>query len=449
MNVTELTNALHTKINSSTNLDQILLLSKAVERLKLGNVNVVSTFSELSAVDFDLAAYGSLYFVESQSQLYISSGPGIWVSILKSNDIVAYGWGNNQFGGLGDGTTTLRSSPVSIVGGITNWTQIVSGTNHTLTIRVDGTAWAWGNNQYGKLGDGTVNINRSSPVSVVGGYTDWVQVSAGERHSLGVRANGTAWAWGVNSLGNLGDGTTTTRSSPVSVIGGFIDWTQLSGGILFSLGVRANGTIWGWGSNSNGTLGDGTSTYRLSPVSTVGGFTDWTQVSAGSAHALGLRANGTAWGWGQGAAGQLGNNSSTNRSSPVSVIGGFTDWVQVSTNTKSQTSLGLRATGSAWAWGYNNLGQIGDNTTVNKSSPVSVVGGFTDWVQVSGGEFHTLGIRTNGTAWAWGNNTHGQLGSGTTVNMSSPVSVIGGFTDWVQVSAGSNNSLAIRNNNRL
>jgi len=147
-------------------------------------------------------------------------------------------------------------------------------------------SWAWGLSYRGRLGDNSA-IDRSSPVSVVGGFTDWCQLSAGGAHSLGVRSNGTAWAWGYNS-GRLGDNTTISRSSPVSVVGGFTDWYQVSAGDAHSLGVRTNGTAWSWGNNSQGRLGDDSTISRSSPVSVVGGFTDWYQVSTGSYHTLGI-----------------------------------------------------------------------------------------------------------------------------------------------------------------
>ena len=256
----------------------------------------------------------------------------------------------------------------------------------------------------------------------------------------------SAWAWGCNSLGQSGDNTTVNKSSPVSVVGGFTDWCQVST-TRTALAIRTNGTAWGWGRGYCGLLGNNSTVSTSSPVSVVGGFTDWCQVSAGHIHSLGVRTNGTAWAWGDGGNGQLGDNTTGSASSPVSVVGGFTDWCQVSAGYFH--ALAVRTTGTAWAWGENLCGKLGDNTTVNKSSPVSVVGGFTNWCQVSGGYRHSAGVRQSGTAWGWGAGTVGQLGDNNSgYNRSSPVSVVGGFTDWCQISAAGKSSnfstLAIR-----
>jgi alpha-tubulin suppressor-like RCC1 family protein len=145
-----------------------------------------------------------------------------------------------------------------------------------------------------------------------------------------------------------------------------------------------------------GQLGIGTAgtyTRTSSPVSVLGGFTDWCQVSAGCQHVIAVRQNGTAWAWGRGTYGRLGNNNTSNFSSPVSVVGGFTDWCQVSAGDSS--SVGLRTNGTLWAWGYNGRGALGDGTTISSASPVSVIGGFTDWCQVSieGSARHVLAVR--------------------------------------------------------
>jgi alpha-tubulin suppressor-like RCC1 family protein len=425
--------------------DDVLSIALSTLLIDENNILVVANKDELPVLGFYDSPDSIICYIENLSVFAISSN-GKWLTLdgrlLQSNNFVglSYGWGSNTTGSLGDGTTTNTSSPVSVVSGFTDWCQVSARNTHSLGVRQNGTAWAWGCNTYGRLGDGTTT-DRSSPVSVVLGFTDWCQVSAGTFHSLGVRQNGTAWAWGSNLFGRLGDNTTTSRSSPVSVVGGFTDWCQVSGGILHSIGLRQNGTVWAWGSNGSGRLGDATTTSRTSPVSVVGGFTDWCQVSAGDNHSLGVRENGTAWAWGLNTSGRLGDATTTSRTSPVSVIGGFTDWCQVSAG--GSHSLAVRTNGTAWAWGANLYGRLGDGTTTDTSSPVSVVGGFTDWCQVSAGSFHSLGVRQNGTAWAWGGNVIGRLGDGTTTDRSSPVSVVGGFTDWCQVSGGTH-SLAIR-----
>jgi len=403
-----------------------LQLAKAIQALNMGQIRTIDQVSNLPSA---AASEGWLYFVDNIERLYFSNGT-VWADIAPATvyNNTAWMWSRNTWGNLGDNTTTSKSSPVSVVGGFTDWCQVSAGFTTSSGIRRNGTLWSWGLGQ--RLGDNSV-VDKSSPVSVVGGFTDWCQVSAGFTASLAVRQNGTAWAWGDNNLGQLGDNTVTNRSSPVSVVGGFTDWCQVASSManISGHGVRQNGTLWSWGYNATGKLGDNTITSRSSPVSVVGGFTDWCQVSSGYFTAA-VRQNGTLWAWGSNTCGRLGNNSTTNRSSPVSVVGGFTDWCQISASTHG---LGLRTNGSAWAWGCNNDGQLGDNTTVAKSSPVSVVGGFTNWCQVSAGYRFGTAIRTNGTIWAWGYGSYGRLGNNSTTNRSSPVLVVGGFTDWYRI----------------
>jgi alpha-tubulin suppressor-like RCC1 family protein len=424
---------------SSLELAQVFGAIESLEKYGLGTVESVSRLPPAANNT------GRFVFILNESR-YVYSNGTTWdiTNIYRKPDQSAYAWGLNTSGQLGDITSTNRSSPVSIVGFLIDWIQVSAGGTHSLALRANGTAWAWGVTTNGRLGDNTAAGNRSSPVSVVGGFTDWIQLNAGSTHSLGLRANGSAWAWGLNTNGRLGDGSVTARSSPVSVVGGFVDWIQLSPGEAHSLGVRSNGTAWAWGSALNGRLGDNTIVSKSSPVSVVGGFVDWVQVSAGSTHSLALRANGTAWAWGGAGVGLLGDNTAVSKSSPVSVVGGFTDWIQVSAGTNH--SLGLRANGTAWAWGNGTQGRLGDGTTTARSSPVSVVGGFTDWIQLSAGGLHSLGLRANGTAWSWGYAVQGQLGNADISARSSPVSVVGGFTDWIQVSAGSigNHSLGLK-----
>ena len=437
MYTTNLIKVLQDKVNSVTNSADVHYLSEAIRRLNIGTVKTVSSYSEMLSL---FARHGDVVFVESEGILYFSVRGLGWTKIIETANVFALAWGAGAAGALGDNTTVGRSSPVSVVGGFTDWTQVSTSYNHNLGLRSNGTAWAWGNNTNGRLGDGTTG-NRSSPASVIGGFTNWVQLSAGISHSLGLLDSGTAWAWGQNTNGRLGDNSNAYRSSPVSVVGGFTDWTQLSA-MGHSLGLRANGTAWAWGLNNFGQLGDNTTVDKSSPVSVVGGVI-WSQLTTGETHSLGIRSDGTAWAWGRNNSGQLGDGSTVSRSSPVSIVGGFTDWTHLSAGRLH--SLGIRANGTAWSWGYNLVGQLGDGSSsfFGRSSPGSVVGGFTDWVKVYSGLNHSIGLRSNGSAWAWGANNSGQLGDNSTTSRLSPVSVVGGIT-WIQINAGRYHNAGLR-----
>jgi alpha-tubulin suppressor-like RCC1 family protein len=394
---------------------------------------------------------GTLIYLEDQCSYRFSDGES-WANTFAAPCIIPlFSWGYNSFGQLGHNDIIDKSSPVSVVSGFSNWCQVSAGDTHSLGIRINGTIWGWGGNCFGQLGNETVTCS-SSPVSVIGGFTDWCQVSAGGTHSLALKTNNTLWAWGGNYCGELGYGTSgyySDKSSPVSVIGGFTDWCQVSAGNCHSLGLRSNGSLWSWGFNNYGQLGINTAglgTGKSSPVSVIGGFTDWCQVSAGCNHNLGVRCNGSLWAWGYNLFGQIGDGTggdyTFDKSSPVSVLGGFTDWCQVSAGDKH--SLGLRSNCSLWSWGDNCFGQLGDGTANNSSSPVSVVGGFTNWSLISTGGNHSLALKSDGALLSWGDNYYGQLGNETTNSSSSPVSVISGITDWCQISAGFKHNTVIR-----
>jgi alpha-tubulin suppressor-like RCC1 family protein len=200
----------------------------------------------------------------------------------------AMSWGPGGSGRLGDSDTIDRSSPVTVAGGITNWSAISAGNDHSLGLTDTGVLYAWGRGSFGRLGDETI-IDKSSPVTVVGGITNWSQVSAGNFHSLGLTDAGVLYAWGDGVGGVLGDGTTIDRSSPVTVVGGITNWSAISAGSIHSLGLTDAGVLYAWGFGSYGQLGDETTISRSSPVTVVGGITNWSAISAGGAHSLGLK----------------------------------------------------------------------------------------------------------------------------------------------------------------
>ena len=415
---------INTLIGSGTLTEnEMIQLSGAVNALENYGVSKVSTTADLPN---PVTNKGRFLFIENENKYVFSNGTEWNINnIINRTGIKLYASGSNSSGQLGNNTVVAQSSPVSVVGTIVDWVQLSVGYAHNLGIRSNGTAWAWGNNAFGQLGDNTI-INKSSPVSVVGGFTDWTQLSASRNHSLGLRANGTVWAWGNNNNGQLGDVTLVAKSSPISVVGGFTDWTQISSNTHRSFGLRSNGTIWSWGSNFSGALGDGTAINKSSPVSVVGGFTDWVRVDAGRECVFGIRTNGTAWGWGANDSSKLGNGGTLSTSSPTSVLGGFTDWVQVSGGRFH--SHGLRANGTLWSWGNGSFGALGNGQASGSAlSPVSVTGGFTDWTWV-GTASNSIALRSNGTLWTWGYFTPG----GTIPN---PFQITNTFSDWYTVSS--------------
>ncbi len=351
-------------------------------------------------------------------------------------------WGYNLYGRLGDNTTTDKSSPVQTIAGGTNWKQVASGSSHTAAIKTDGTLWSWGYNAAGNLGDNTA-ISKSSPVQTVTGGTNWRQVSGGSYYTAAIKTDGTLWTWGSNGFGNLGDNTTTNKSSPVQTIAGGTTWRQVATGSSHTAAIKTDGTLWLWGVNPYGGLGDNTSVNKSSPVQTVAAGTNWRQVACGTDHTAAVKTDGTLWAWGYNSTGQLGDNTSVNKSSPVQTIAGGTNWRQVACG--ANHTAAIKTDGTLWLWGWDSNGQLGDNTTASKSSPVQTVTGGTNWRQVScGSANHTAAIKTDGTLWTWGYNSFGNLGDNTTTNKSSPIQTITGGNNWKQVACGGNHSTAIQ-----
>jgi len=389
---------------------------------------------------------GSIFFVDSIGVEVVAVGNkwlGLDGRLLRDDtpivDVMSWGFGTS--GQLGDGTAISKSSPVTVVGGITNWSAISARGAHSLGLTDTGVLYAWGFGGYGRLGDGTA-ISKSSPVTVVGSITNWSAIAAGGFHNLGLTDAGVIYAWGTGGNGQLGDGTTIDKSSPVTVVGGITNWSQISAGSTHSLGLTDAGVLYAWGAGSDGRLGDGTIINRSSPVTIIGGITNWSAVSAGQYHSLGLTNTGILYAWGLGTSGRLGDGTAISKSSPVTVVGGITNWSAV--NAGNIHSLGLTDAGVLYAWGAGGVGRLGDGTTIARSSPVTVVGGITNWSQISAGSTHSLGLTDAGVLYAWGSGGSGRLGDGTIINKSSPVTVVGGITNWSAIAADSDHNLGLK-----
>jgi alpha-tubulin suppressor-like RCC1 family protein len=272
------------------------------------------------------------------------------------------------------------------------------------------------------------NVNNALKISGTSGFD---QISCGANHNLAIKANGSLWAWGGNAVGELGDGTNVAKDNPTQ-IGTGTNWQQISGGSFHSAAIKTDGSLWTWGQNGFGELGHGATGNKNTPTR-VGTGTNWKQVSAGNACTIALKTDGSLWAWGANFSGQLGDGSApgiSGKNTPIQ-IGTDKNWKQIS-ESHNASCLAIKTDGSLWAWGENGLGKLGDGTNVEKNSPVQV-GTAKDWSQVTAGSFHSVGIKNDGSLWAWGYNLFGQLADGTTVDKNSPIRV-GNETGWRQAS---------------
>jgi alpha-tubulin suppressor-like RCC1 family protein len=343
--------------------------------------------------------------------------------------------------------------------GESGWAAVAAGTYATLAVRRDGSLWSWGLNDYGQLGRGTCDIVAHARPLQVGRRHGWTAVSGGYGDSFALRADGTLWAWGNNSDfgGNLGlglDGPVTVHGITIprdrwvpTRLGRTGDWAEVAAGYQHAVATRSDGTLWGWGANYFGALGPQGS-ISLEPVpAVIGGGADWSAAAGGGDFSVALKTDGSLWATGFNAYGALGLGDAADRHR-LTRVGSGQDWAAVSAGLGY--ALALKEDGSLWAWGGNNFGQLGLGDHTARHSPAQV-GGETDWAEVLCLGHHSLALKRDGTLWAWGENGFGQLGVGDTVDRDAPTQV-GASRDWSALapgSTGSYHSLALRRDGTL
>ena len=351
-------------------------------------------------------------------------------------------WGVNAHGQLGNGTTTGAITPVAVTGLGSGVTALAAGAYHTCAVTSGGAAVCWGDNSSGQLGDGTTTT-RSTPVPVSGLGSGVVAVAAGRAHTCAVTSGGALWCWGAGSFGQLGDGTSTSRSAPVAVTGLGSGVVAVAGGWGHSCAVTGAGGAWCWGANFAGQLGDGTTTTRPTPVAVSGLGSGVVSVAAGEGHTCAATSTGALACWGGNAFGQLGDGTTTMRRVPV-VVPGLANGV-VAVDSRSQSTCAVMTDGTVLCWGRNYYGELGDGTTMNRCLPTDVLGLTSGAVLASAGTYFTCAVTGGGGASCWGYNNRGQLGDGTLAARRAPVAVSGLATGVVAVAAGELHACAVTN----
>ena len=385
-------------------------------------------------------------------------------------------WGMNVHGELGDGTTTNRSAPVDVTGLTSGVVAIAAGGSHACALTTAGGVKCWGWNEYAQLGDDTAT-DRLTPVDVVGLGSGTTAIAAGNNHTCALTTAGGAKCWGFNSAGQLGDNTMTDRLIPTDVAGMGSGVTAIAGGWYQTCALTSAGGVKCWGENSSGQLGDGTTTDRLTPVDVMGLGSGVTAIDTGFFYTCALTMTGGIKCWGANNHGQLGDGTGVPKSSPVGVTGLDSGMAAISLGSGSGHACALTSTGEVKCWGENGYGQLGDNTGGAKLTPVDVVGlsssavaivangqygyscvlttggGVKCWgagllaptdktgldsrvAVITAGNAHTCILSTGGGVKCWGSNGNGQLGDGTTYYKSSPVDVTGLSSGVIAVASG-------------
>ena len=353
---------------------------------------------------------------------------------------------------------TLKSSITDILGNTLNrdythtytcrsnfWQSVKAGSSHSMAKSIEGDLFIWGSNANNQILDDSTS--RSIPLGIIGlenvkdysaGYnsssiiksdetlfsigtlsisdtssTNLKTISSGYNHTSFIKNDGTLWSWGDNDNGQIGNLSLTSQILPTQEYYKYTNWTKLSAGENFTIALRDDNTLWGWGDNTYGQIGDTLYKRRLTPTQEDSNTTTWSKLSAGGFHSVMLKENGTLWSLGKNDSGQLGDASNTTTNSPTQEDTNSTNWTKLSAGYNH--TCAINTLHELWCWGNNIFGQLGINNTINQNAPIKV-GTDNDWYSISAGKYFTLATKENGTLWAWGNNTNFQLGLGININ---------------------------------
>jgi alpha-tubulin suppressor-like RCC1 family protein len=372
---------------------------------------------------------------------------------------------NNCFNGLIPGTYTITitdalggtaSTVVSnfVIQGQANcWKAVACGGHHTIAVKSDGSLWAWGWNNYGQLGNNTVTTTSNLPIQV-GTDNNWASVAVGQDHSLALKTDGTLWAWGKNVSGQVGDGTIINKNIPTQ-IGTDNDWRFIasSGSVMtdHSIAIKTNNSMWGWGANGEGQLGIGSIINANTPTQ-VGTSMNWNFAAIGGAHSVATKIGGQLFAAGSNNFNTLGIGTTSLINSNVFVACSTgANTTKVTATQVSSHAIAFTSEVLGWGESYNN--EFGNGTLIGSNVPIISAGALNNWNEIRGGTGHVLGIQnttplsagssgTQGTLWAWGFNADGQTGAGVTIDLPFPTQ-IGTESNWKIISAGAQHSAAI------
>ena len=337
-------------------------------------------------------------------------------NMVVMEDGSLWAWGANYAGQLGDSTTTNRLIPVKVMDDVT---YVSAGGDHCMAVRSDSSLWGWGDNRYGQLGGGPYEFGGNPPIKVMDNVKS---VAAGVSYTIALKSDNSLWAWGGEyGYAMIGDGATEGRLTPVHII----DSIVFASAEFHTMVIDTDARLWAWGQNWDGQIGDGTRTVydfddrllvedneKVSPICIMDNVA---AAAVGNNYSFAVRTDNSLWAWGNNLYGQLGDGTTTDQINPIKIMDGVK-----SVSAGCGHTMVIKTDGSLWGWGLNALGQLGDGTTIDRHTPVKIMDGV---VSVATGSAHTIALKADGSLWAWGDNSSGQLGDGTTEQRLTPVEI--------------------------
>lgn len=356
-------------------------------------------------------------------------------------------WGGNGNGQIGNNSTVIQNTPLHIQTSQT-WKHVAVGRWHTCAIRSDNTLWCWGGNGAGRTGLNTSTGNTLNPTQVSGGGS-WKTLSLGHDHSCGIKADDTLWCWGTNASGRTGLNTTAGSTLVPTQVSGGGSWKSVSLGYWTSCAIKSDDTLHCWGSNQYGGTGMNTTAGNTIVPTGISGGGTWKHIAVGlnngsTSYACAIKSDDTAHCWGANSYGNLGDGTTTQRLVPTAISGGGS-WRLIEAG--STHTCGIKSDSTGWCWGYNSENQLNDGTTTQRTSPTAVIFGGT-WKSLHTGFASTCGIRSDNQIYCWGSNTNSIMGFANTSTLSYPVEIAGGGV-WKAVSVGGGSSCGIKSDDTL
>ncbi len=355
-------------------------------------------------------------------------------------------WGKNDSGQVGNGTTIDQETPAAISAN-TDWSNVSLGTNHSCATRKDNTLWCWGSNTSFQLGHSPENNQQPSQLNQTNEddsstTEQWLASSSGNSHTCAIKTDNSLWCWGGNTKGQIGQGSVTAFFSEPTQLAENDTWLSISANGDHNCAVRKDDrSLWCWGNNQAGQIGNGTTENSLTPSLIAEGST-WDKISLGTDHSCGIKDNGSLWCWGDNSRSQLGDGSTLASSSPKQ-IGSAINWQAISLG--NQFSCAISSDGRLWCWGGNDQYQQGNAETTDIVAP-SVISDDSDWRSISSGNTHSCAIKNDDSLWCWGNSIYGQVAQDVDAKIPTQEP---SASSWSSLSANGNHSCAVKNDNSL